>query len=212
MLTDKVFDWFNGWSSASRPPMKSTNWTGWKARFTLRRELFPGVPQGTFFGPLMFWIFVNYLPINLISRTSLCADDSVLYRSINSFEDHILLQKDPKTLSQWAEDWQMQLEPSKYYSFVTTLKKQPSVFTYSMLGSNLTQVASHKYLGVYITSNLSWSRHCNKLRSKAKRVLGILQRNLSECSKQIEEHAYLCLVRPKLEYITSTWSTYTQKI
>ena len=80
-----------------------------------------------------------------------------------------------------------------------------------MLGSGLTQVTFHKYLGVYITSNLSWSRHCNELRSKTNRVLAILQINLSGCSRQIKEHAYLCLVRPQLEYSTSTWSQYTQK-
>ena len=42
-------------------------------------------------------------------------------------------------------------------------------------------------------------------------ILGILQRNLSRCSRQVKEHAYSCLVRPQLECSTSTWSPYTQK-
>ena len=97
-------------------------------------------------GSLTILIYVNDLPMNLNFPTKLFADDSVLHRSINSFEDRIVLQEDLETLSRCAEDWQMRFEPSKCYTLAITLEKQPPMFTYSMLGSNLTQVTFHKYL------------------------------------------------------------------
>ena len=134
-----------------------------------------GVSQGTVHGPLVFLIYANDLPMNFNSPTELFADDSVLYRSINSFEDHILLQKDLETLSRWAEDWQIRFEPSKCYTLVSTLKKQPSVFSYSMLGSNLT----------------SSSRNCNELRFKANRVLGGICLDVLDRLRSMRTYAWL---------------------
>ena len=44
-------------------------------------------------------------------------------------------------------------------------------------------------------------------RNEAKRVLGILQRNLSTCDWAIKEQAYVSLVLPIAEYATTAWST-----
>ena len=48
-------------------------------------------------------------------------------------------------------------------------------------------------------------------RNEAKRVLGILQRNLSTCDRAIKEQAYISLVRPIAEYATTAWWPYTAK-
>ena len=49
------------------------------------------------------------------------------------------------------------------------------------------------------------------MKKKASRVLGVLQTNLSSCSKAVKQRAYLGLVRPTLEYATPAWSPPTQK-
>ena len=41
-------------------------------------------------------------------------------------------------------------------------------------------------------------------------ILGVLQRNLSSCSKAVKQRAYLALVRPTLEYATPAWSPHTK--
>ena len=43
------------------------------------------------------------------------------------------------------------------------------------------------------------------------RVLGILQRNLSSCSRAVKERSYLSSVRPIVEYATVAWSPHTKK-
>ena len=53
-----------------------------------------GVPRGTVFGPLLFLIFSNDLPESITSSVKLFADNCLIYRTIHSTNDAILLQED----------------------------------------------------------------------------------------------------------------------
>ena len=62
-----------------------------------------------------------------------------------------------------------------------------SPFVYSLCDSNLEGVEFQKYLGVYISSTLSWAKQCEEVKKKARRILGVLQRNLSLCNETVKE-------------------------
>ena len=118
-----------------------------------------GVPQGTVLGPSLFLVFVNHLLSSVSSRVKLFADDSVLYRHIESSADHDKLQQDPLQLEEWAAMWQMNFAPSKCYIMSITLKRQPSSFSCSRRCVTLPwRVTFQKYLGVYITNSLNWTK------------------------------------------------------
>ena len=55
-----------------------------------------GVPQGTVLGPLLFLVYINYISDGLSPGTiiRLFADDSLIYRIIESIRDAEILQKD----------------------------------------------------------------------------------------------------------------------
>ena len=76
----------------------------------------------------------------------------------------------------------------------------PSLFTYVFSDQPISCVDQHPYLGVILTSNMSFSPHIQKITAKATRVLNFIKRNLYNCSKEIKPKAYLTLVRPILEY------------
>ena len=58
-------------------------------------EVTSGVPLGTVLGPTLFLIYINDIAENIKSNIILFADDCVVYRQIDSTQDHVILQ-DPK--------------------------------------------------------------------------------------------------------------------
>ena len=66
-----------------------------------------------------------------------------------------------------------------------------------------------KYLGVTISSNLSWSKHVNNISKKANSTMAFLRRNIRPASQQAKSTAYTTFVRPTLEYASTVWSPHT---
>lgn len=84
-------------------------------------------------------------------------------------------------------------------------RKIPGSFNYTLQGNLLETVTSYKYLGVYISSNLSWEPHINYITNNANRTLGYLKRNFSNLTSSLKLQLYKTLIRPKLEYAGSIW-------
>ena len=62
-----------------------------------------------------------------------------------------------------------------------------------------------------MNNDLKWSKHVTSVSAKASKVLGIVKRNLWNCSKSVKTTAYTAIVRPKLEYACVAWDPYLQK-
>ena len=78
-------------------------------------------------------------------------------------------------------------------------------------GHDLCNVKQHTYLGVTLTSSMSFTVHINNISSKASKVLNFIKRNLNECSQNVKSIAYCSLVRPILEYSSPVWDPYLIK-
>ena len=169
-----------------------------------------GVPQGTVLGPLLFLVYINDLPTNLTSSVRLFADDCMLYREIHNTEDSALLQEDVNTLCTWESRWQMGFNVSKCHIMTVTHKTKPLQHDYTMGEKVLGRVTHHPYLGVEISSDMSWNTHINQTVKKANKQLGLIRRNLYSCDKSTKSVAYHTLVRPILEYCHAVWDPHQQ--
>ena len=171
-----------------------------------------GVPQGTVLGPLLFLIYINDLPEFTSSGTnvSLFADDSALYRKIITPEDHLILQQDLDSLQKWEIEWDMEFHPGKCQLLQITKKKKPSFFTYNIHGSDIEKVDSAKYLGITISSDLSWNTHISNICKKSNNTINFLHRNFKSCPPKIKANLFKTYVRPPLEYCAPVWDPHTQ--
>ena len=70
-------------------------------------------------------------------------------------------------------------------------------------GVVLNRVFCHKYLGVTLSSDLSWSPHITNCCNKTRRLIGLLYRRFYRCTNSPSLlRLYKSFVRPHLEYAT----------
>ena len=82
---------------------------------------------------------------------------------------------------------------------------------YHLCGNRLKTVFETKDLGIYITSNLSWSLQATKCTNKANSVLGFVRRTVLPKNPDLFSKLYKSLVRPILEYSSPVWSPHLKK-
>ena len=172
-----------------------------------------GVSQGSVLGPLLFLIFINDLPSSVISKTRLFADDCILYRHITNQNDCFILQLRHDNLAHWEDTWGMQFHPQKCNSLSITRSHTPFKHAYTIREIHFKEsVLTAKYLGVALSSNMTWEPHINNITTKANKILGYLKRNLPIKQEETKALSYKSTVRSNLEYCSTIWSPHKKKL
>ena len=179
-----------------------------------------GVPQGSILGPLLFALFINDLPDCVTAGTNiaLCADDTKIWRRINCFDDHSILQRDIDNLKIWSCKNVMKFHPLKCKVLsLTTCNRQWTLpydkFPYCQDGNYLDYVQSEKDLGVHISTKLKWKEHVLYLCSKANRMLGLVKRTCHFVKDTNKKRVlYLSLVNSQFNHCSAIWSPYTIRL
>ena len=91
----------------------------------------------------------------------LFADDTLIYSTIESYNDAAKLQSDLTALQEWAQKWQMKFNPSKCHVLRISRKQNPIESNYVLMGKVLDSVTHHPYLGVELSRNLDWGQRVN---------------------------------------------------
>ena len=174
-------------------------------------------------GPLLFVLFINDMQDHVSEGThiALYADDTKIWRKINTWSDHEILQKDVDSLYNWALANKMKFHPQKckvlpiaYNGLARTLSMFPSrQFTYDLNGTELEFVEKEKDLGVVVTTKLNWEENILSLCLKASSRLGLMNRSLHfiRCQKQ-KRAFYLALVRSIFEHCSVIWRPTTVQL
>ncbi|CAF0710406.1 unnamed protein product [Brachionus calyciflorus] len=120
-----------------------------------------GVPQGSVLGPLLFVIYINELPNEILSKCRLYADDNKIFRRLDNSLSERELQFDLDRIVLWSDIWDVPLNEKKckVFRFGKTEEK-PSYFIRKRDGSSqkLEISEGEKYLGVLISSDQSLIR------------------------------------------------------
>ena len=166
-------------------------------------EVSSGVPQGSVLGPTLFLLYINDLVDTIKhSQIMLFADDLKIF---NLSSKHDLLQSDLNNLSLWSTKWQLPISYEK--SNVLYIGNSNPKFKYSLNSHPLDGFETGcKDLGIFMSKNLSFSVHCEKLVSTASKISGMLFRSFVSKDRKLLIKGYKTYVRPILEYSTPVWS------
>jgi exonuclease III len=173
-----------------------------------------GVPQGSILGPLLFILYINDLP-DLLSYNTLCAifaDDTKIYRHINSHQDHIILQRDINNIHAWSTTWGLTFNKNKCTVISLKRNNDPNEYLYKMDNTLLPHTDNAPDLGITITQSLSWNQHINTITNKALKRMWFLVWTLGfNAPQQAKLTTYLAIVRSTLEYCTPVWNPTTKE-
>jgi len=171
-----------------------------------------GVPQGSVLGPLLFLLFVNDLPDQVINDILMFADDTKVWARIEKIEDSVSLQEDLNRLLEWSEDWLLRFNPEKCkvmhvgHQLHTEYKLNEGATIHTLQETDI-----EKDLGVYTTRLLKPSLQCTKAAEKAMSVMRMIRRNFSRIDVEDFRILYKGYVRPHLEYCVQAWSPQYRK-
>ena len=140
-----------------------------------------GVPQGSILGPLLFILYINDLPLSVaFSCLFLYADDTRCCKQICSTSDCSLLQNDIDSLYNWSSQNKLRFNVLKCL-IIHFYKRSsfPILSSYYLNGALIATSTHGKDLGVTFSSDLSWSKHYEKISSNVYQTLGLIRRTFS---------------------------------
>jgi ribonuclease P/MRP protein subunit RPP40 len=168
-----------------------------------------GIPQGSVLGPILFTIFINDMPEEIKSNIKLFADDTKIFRAVESLEDTEIIQNDINSLLKWSSKWQLpfNIEKCKVLHFGQNNPKHK----YDMGQEALATEEVEKDVGVTFDTDFSFNQHIKAMISKANSRVGIIKRTFTKLDIQSFTLLYKSIVRPILEYCSSIWFPLYQK-
>ena len=179
------------------------------------KNVISGVPQGSIIGPLLFIMFLNDITVGLTPGTNIAmyADDTKIWRSINTENDHIFLQNDVTHLHNWSMRNKMKFHPAKC-KVLSVSHLRPSLigilpeveFMYYLGNVMIDYCTDVKDLGVNINCKFNWNEHCKFLVAKANKKFGLLRRTCYFVKNTNRRRVlYLSLVRSIFEHCPIVW-------
>ena len=202
-INDTLLTWIESFLSSRRQSVKVRNSLSDPTLVT------SGVPQGSVLGPLLFIAYISDLPSIITSSSKIFADDTKLYRKIESINDSEQLQQDLDSLSEWCITWGMVFNTSK--CVVMHYGKDNHNYLYHIQGKLLDPCSTYKDLGVMISSNLKPEEQISRCIAKANCMVGMIRRTFTYIDSDIFLKTYKTFVRPILEYCQEVWSPFLQK-
>jgi hypothetical protein len=164
-----------------------------------------GVPQGSVLGPLLFLIYINDLPENLVSNIKLFADDTSLYIEVDDEERAAeTMNTDLQMIKTWADQWLVKFSPNKTKLMTCSFRNNchPEIKFDNVV---LTETKSNKHLGLTFSSNLSWSEHISSVLKSVSPMADVLKKLKYNLDRDSLEKIYFSFIRPKLEYGCHIW-------
>ena len=182
-----------------------------------------GVPQGSILGPLLFIIYINDLArASKLLRTICFADDSNLLCSLRDLAQTVpagesviqAANNELQKIADWMAVNKLSLNASKTRLMVfhyrqrtgpsTPLNEDEDQRLYKN-GERIKQVREFLFLGIWLNSDLTWTKQINMLAAKIGKSVGILNRLKRFIPHNVLKMIYNSLILSRLNYCILAW-------
>ena len=165
-----------------------------------------GVPQGSVIGPLLFLLYIDDISrlTSPLSTVCLFADDAKVYSS-----NAVDLQASLDSAAHFFKSRQLELALDKCE--LLTVGRSDNPVCFDLEGVTIGNTDTAKDLGIWISYDLTWKTHVNKISSSAYQRANHILRSFRSSNVWTLMKAYTTYIRPTLEYATTVWSPYLKQ-
>jgi hypothetical protein len=173
------------------------------------KEIEHGVPQGTILGPILFSLYINDLPLNIMgSKIVLFADDTnILVSDENINNLQYKLNNVMTELQTWftLNSLVVNTEKTLAMSCHTMQNKKPLLPHVIFAGRDIPYNTETKFLGIYINENMKWNNHIKYLSSKLNTSCYMISSLKNVTSPYVLRTMYFACFHAHLRYGLTLW-------
>ncbi|XP_071149550.1 uncharacterized protein [Mytilus edulis] len=166
-----------------------------------------GVPQGSILGPLLFLVYINDIVNDIDCNIKLYADDTSLFIVVeDEYAAASKLNSDIETINNWSVQWLVNFNAKKTEAMTVSKKSvKPHHPPLYMNDDMISEVESHKHLGLIFHEDGSWHSHVNKIIEKITPRLNLFRALKFKLKRKYLQTIYLSFIRPLFEYTDIIW-------
>ena len=162
--------------------------------------------------PSIVLLYINDIVHDIGSNIRLFAYDTSLFIIV---DDPVTaagcINTDPVRISRWASTWLVTFNPSKTETLPISRKlNRPVHPPLSMENHQISEVDSHKHLGLYFSHDCTWHQHINHITVKAWTRINIMRKLKFKLDRKSLETIYTAFIRPLIEYGDIIWDNCSQ--
>lgn len=172
--------------------------------FSQKRKLTRGVPQGSILGPLLFILYINELPKQVLQKMVLFADDAtIIFRHISETGLKESITNTLTLLQEWFDKNSLKLNMGK--TALVSFRQTMSAIEIENGKYIIDPVEGAKFLGIYLDSNLNGKRHIEHLAKRIARANYALVKMRDMVSFEVLKQVYYAQVHSSIKYGILFW-------
>jgi hypothetical protein len=166
------------------------------------------MPQGSWLGPLCFIVYLHDMPTPDSTKIHKYIDDSTISEILTKGEES-KSQQAIQNIEEWSTENKMIINESKTKEMIIHMRKTPLNTEPIIVNDKpIERIDNFKLLGIWISSNLTWNYHIDRICTKASQRIYFLKllRRSGAPTKDLITY-YKTIVRPIIEYGCQVWSS-----